>query len=118
MDSTPSEKQATETPPPYHGEPDRVGIKPQQRKFHDPDVTFEEYAYYAQRARAEEEDIPAPTLNWIKFLFGKKDDEGRHGVVVPPDEKLRRPSERALITDEEWTNASRAFRTAGWGACQ
>jgi hypothetical protein len=29
-------------------------IRPQQRKLHDPDVSFEEYHYYAQISRAEE----------------------------------------------------------------
>ena len=35
-----------------------TAIKPQQRALHDPDVTFEEYYYYAQQTRAEELNHP------------------------------------------------------------
>jgi hypothetical protein len=34
-------------------------ISPQQRLLHDPEVTFEEYHYYALKTRAEEDALAA-----------------------------------------------------------
>jgi len=116
-----------------------AGITPQQRLLHDPDVTFEEYHYYALRTRAEEDEL-------------ERNDTGKTGlrqVIFPPkstpafkdphatyaaesDSPERDPEKRSAaindlnlstkvnrmaITDTEWTNASRAFRTATWAAC-
>jgi hypothetical protein len=101
-------------------------IKPQGRKPHDPDVTFEEYYYYALRTREEEKTFESPKLNWRELVLRKKNahDDGNEGpgahlsqnptVVNNDNAKRTNPLE---ISDEEWTNASRAFRKGSWGAC-
>ena len=95
-------------------------IKPQMRKTHDPAVLFEEYNYYAHKAREEERTVEAPMTNWRALLSRKKqtsnnsDDAAAH---MPSEEELGSRANRLEITDEEWTNASRAFRTASGGAC-
>ena len=96
-------------------------IKPQHRKPHDPDVTFEEYYYYAQRTREEELTLEVPSLNWREIVLRKKNTHneisGDSGMYVSED-KLADTKNRLEITDEEWTNASRMFRTASTGACK
>jgi hypothetical protein len=96
-------------------------IKPQHRKPHDPDVSFEEYYYYAQRTRKEEMTLEAPSLRWREVLLRKKtvhnEINGDSGMYVSED-ILADTKHRLEITDEEWTNASRMFRTASWGACK
>lgn len=90
-------------------------IRPQARKPYDPDVTFEEYHYYAQRTREEEATYEAPKLSWRDFVSKKKP----HGVEESHLEaKDFNADHRLHISDEEWTNASRAFRSASWGACE
>ena len=94
--------------------------KPQARLLHDPAVTFEEYHYYARRTREEEKNLEAPKLRWREIINGKmvKDaqqiDGGAEGKV--PEVNFANEENRLQITDEEWTNASRAMRTASWGA--
>ncbi len=96
-------------------------IKPQYRKPHDPDVTFEEYYYYAQKTREEELTYEAPKIQWREFLSRKKTT---HTDVTDPHasgaEKItgNATDGRLEITDEEWANASRLFRTASTGACK
>jgi len=119
-----------EAPPEYS--PDTANgltyIKPQGRKPHDPDVTFEEYYYYAQKTREEEKTIEsAPRTNWREVLLRKK-AEVPHEVST--EEPGAQPStnltaadfanreNRLEISDEEWSNASRTLRTASWGACE
>ena len=105
-------------------------IKPQARKLHDSAVSFEEYHWYALRTREEERSLPAPRIDWREILLRKKptrdiaerDANGSNGPSDPgkqqvPTAKLVDSHQRADITDEEWTNASRAFRTASRGAC-
>jgi len=95
-------------------------IKPQDRKVHDPDVTFEEYHYYALRTREQQRTLEPPKLNWREILLRKKSTneiENEH-IHVYSDDKVTHGSKRVEITDEEWTNASRAFRTASTGACE
>lgn len=95
-------------------------VKPQQRKPHDNAVLFEEYYYYAQRTREEEKTLESPSLNWREFLSRKKNNadalhhDGNHEAQM---EVNANAAGKIEITDEEWTNASRAFRTASWGAC-
>lgn len=97
-------------------------IKPQMRKTHDPDVTFEEYHYYAIRTREEERTLEAPRTQWKSLLAKKKhvSGQGEHGAAanMPTEKDLASRANRLEITDEEWTNASRAFRTASAGACE
>ena len=97
-------------------------IKPQGRKPHDPAVTFEEYHYYAQRTRAEEAGIEPPKLNWREIVLRKKTghdvgNQERPGANLTA-ENFTSTAHRPEISDEEWTNASRMFRTASWGACK
>jgi len=119
--------------------PDIPGyIKPQQRLLHDPDVSFEEYLYYARKTRDEEDEIDRndPTRHKTRFrdiLFPPKRGPGADGAIIQmpdglnPEEQAKRRSSvnanlankatRAVVTDDEWKNASRALRTATWAAC-
>jgi hypothetical protein len=97
-------------------DPSFGGIKPQMRRIHDPNVTFEEYHYYAKQSRAEELTHP-PTGRETKLLsliFPSKSDGGVKKELVKGN--LANPEIRSHVTDEEWTNASRALRTATRGA--
>lgn len=102
--------------------------RPQMRALHDKSITFEEYHYYALLSRAEEEsnhrmgrNNGAETRGFLSTLIPGKgptsvaSDEGRHEAKIPT-ENLSVPDRRASVTDEEWTNASRAIRTATAGA--
>ncbi|KAL1964898.1 hypothetical protein VTN77DRAFT_6251 [Rasamsonia byssochlamydoides] len=114
----PSGDSSTDTPP----RPSTF-IKPQHRRLHDPDVTFEEYHYYALKTREEEKKTAAsasPTTTFWKTLFSghPKQDESENSA--PQKEltvNLADRANRLEITDEEWTNASRMMRTATAGAC-
>src|SRR3569833_57996 len=96
-------------------------IRPQHRKLHDADVSFEEYFYYAQKTREEERNLDKPKTAWRQLLTSKKKASGApdepmalhqdHGEL-----NLASRENRLQISDEEWTNASRAFRTASGGA--
>lgn len=109
-------------------------IRPQARKLHDPDVLFEEYHHYALQTREEERNLPAPKTKWRDIILRKKPDnevaehsDTSNGDGAGDPEKKFADSvgnvnfsnqERRLeITDQEWSDASRAFRTASWGAC-
>jgi hypothetical protein len=91
-------------------------IKPQHRKLHDTAVSFEEYHYYAKQTRVEEENHPRhgrETSLW-SLIFPSKSDAGVERQ--DPKRNFSNPNTRAIISDEEWTNASRALRTATRGA--
>jgi hypothetical protein len=108
---------------------------PVSRLLHDPSVTFEEYRYYAERTRAEENEAArteAPSKGILQVIFPTKSDTGVKPVYASPrrsdstangDEKkdasdaVPPQSYRLTITDAEWTNASRAMRTASGAAC-
>ncbi|KAH8690322.1 transmembrane amino acid transporter protein-domain-containing protein [Talaromyces proteolyticus] len=96
-------------------------VAPQARAPHDPNVSFEEYFYYAQGTREEEDNIESPKLNWREFLHPKKRitrQDARTDAPQSHDPKSPVGLENtAQISDEEWANASRALRTASWGAC-
>ena len=94
-----------------------IRIKPQARLIHDPDVTFEEYHYYALRTREEEKQLESPRLRWREILSptAKESDAGAVGKV--PEANFANEVTRLQITDEEWTNASRAMRTASCMLC-
>ncbi|KAJ5309609.1 uncharacterized protein N7443_002070 [Penicillium atrosanguineum] len=98
-----------------------VALRPQHRKLHDRSVTFEEYHYYAQRTRAEEDLLTEKETGVLSIIFPSKNDSG----VQPETKNVTRDAStmnissvenRRLITDEEWINASRALRTASRGA--
>lgn len=86
---------------------------PSQRKIHDSSVTFEEYHYFAQRTREEQKNYESPKLQWRQWLDSKKKD----GIEHTPDDKYDSGYYAGYtVSDKEWSDASRAFRTAGWGA--
>ncbi|KAK8009810.1 hypothetical protein PG990_008775 [Apiospora arundinis] len=91
-------------------------MKPQQRKLHDPTVTFEEYLHYAQQTRIEEASHPPvgrETKLW-SLIFPSKSDAG---VAQKEASGEKANPSSADVSDDEWTNASRALRTATRGAC-
>lgn len=97
--------------------------RPQMRALHDPNVSFEEYHYYAEQTRAEQDAIVAPkggSRNLLLMLTPKgpaQDDgyEKRRASLVPAV-NISNQERRATISDEEWTNASRSIRIATAGA--
>lgn len=95
----------------HHG-----GIRPQHRALHDTSVTFEEYNYYAQLSRAEEDTYTDhdKERGWLSLLIPSKSDgaELKDAANINTSDK----AVTATITDDEWTNASRALRTATRGA--
>lgn len=95
-------------------------IKPQHRHVHDPSVAFEEYHYYAKRTREEQKTYEKPKTNWREIVLRKKNEQqvAEQSGAKLTDDILANPNRRLEITDEEWTNASRAFRTTSWGACE
>ena len=107
--------------------PSRGAVRPQERKLYDHTVTFEEYVYYAAKARAEEEASRAdePKKHIKDVLFPSKGgsrvlDESYHGEKRRASfttTNLSNAEQRAHVTDLEWTNASRALRTASAAAC-
>ena len=107
------------SPPAYSNEVTSTSlIKPQAREPYDPNVTFEEYHYYAQKTREQELSLEPPVLN-VRRLFGRKSDAGDENefTTTLTEEDFTNRERRLLITDEEWKNASRSFRSASWGAC-
>ncbi|KAL9086648.1 MAG: hypothetical protein Q9159_004057 [Coniocarpon cinnabarinum] len=99
-------------------------IKPQARRLHDPDVKFEEYRYYALRTREEEKHLESPKLRIRQLLSRRttaeaasdRKDSASEPQPIPTELNLANRENRLHISDEEWTNASRALRTASWGA--
>lgn len=143
--ATPAEKRSTSLGE-LRSSSQAVAFRPQERRLHDPDVTFEEYMYYAAKSRAEEDasasaeaaeaETAAPARARTTFMDvflpsvrgGVRELKGvpaaadgttgtgtRAGVLL--DVNLSDPRVRAAISDEEWTNASRALRTATAAAC-
>lgn len=101
--------------------PDSGPIRPQLRQLHDPDVTFEEYYYYAQQSRAEELTHPPSghETKLLSLILPSKSDGGvqrAQGDEKEVNRNIFKRETRAHITDDEWTNASRALRTATRGA--
>ena len=94
--------------------------RPRERKLHDPDVTLEEYHFYARKTRDEEKSLEVPKTQWKKLISRKperradpdREDDTKFDTKV----NLADPNQTFQISDEEWTNASRAFRTASAGA--
>ena len=99
--------------------------KPQTRRLHDPNVSFEEYFYYAQQTRFEEEEENtrvAERRGIVDVIFpfrspksAERTDEKRRASLVPQI-NTSDDNQRAEISDEEWVNASRAIRTAAQGS--
>ena len=87
-------------------------IRPQARKLHDPNVSFEEYYYYAQKTREEQDGLEAPKIQIREIFAGKDKAHSSSGSSL----NLGNQQNRLQISDEEWTNASRSLRTASAGA--
>ena len=101
--------------------------------LHDRAVTFEEYRYFAEITRAEETrtaNTEPPSRGIMQTLFPTKSSKGVKQISTSPgsprssndekDEKeLINPDRQygLAVTDDEWTNASRAMRTASGAAC-
>lgn len=102
--------------------------RPQMRALHDPSVSFEEYYYFAQQTRAEEKEhhrlaSSGQSRGVLSTIFPSKSGTGveersekKIRDSLMPNTNTSDPTRRATVTDEEWTNASRAVRTATAGA--
>lgn len=98
------------------------------RNMHDSKVTFEEYLHHAKRTRADARfESQERSMNLFKDMkIGRKKQDGAAVALsdldsfegkemnVATDRKT--PPEYMAVTDEEWIQASRAARTATWGA--
>jgi hypothetical protein len=78
-------------------------------------VTFEEYHFYALRTREEQRHLEPPKWQ-VRTLFSKNKTAHLGAADTNGQKHHSEPRVGAVITEEEWSNASRAFRTAGWGA--
>ncbi|KAJ5176700.1 amino acid transporter [Penicillium canariense] len=97
------------------------GIRPQHRRLHDPTVTFEEYYHYAQKTREEEDTFGGKETGIMSIFFPSKNDSGVQQIAENGSKDATQinttdEASRMMVTDEEWTNASRALRTATRGA--
>ncbi|KAF9694088.1 hypothetical protein EKO04_007726 [Ascochyta lentis] len=90
-------------------------VRPQHRKLYDPSVSFEEYLYYAEKTRvdqkATDQDGGGQEVSLLKIMFPPKSSK----VVL--SEKMANlntniASQRAVVSNEEWINASKAMRNA------
>ena len=101
------------------------------RNLHDPNVTFEEYLHYAAITRADEaRDGGNHVMSILPGKYGRKRQTAAEepvGAISSKgafDEKTENPqvgiaASRApeySVSDAEWMQASRAARTATWGA--
>lgn len=99
---------------------------------HDPNVSFEEYLYYANWTRDYEKTLSTKgrgMSSLLSVLSGKKQEvvtsDAQAPVAAPAvqaqTEKDNKESAAAppdsfgIISDYEWHHASRAARTATWG---
>jgi hypothetical protein len=104
-----------------------AALHPSQRVPHDVNVSFEEYHYYAQKTRAEENasinrDVEKRTIV-DTILFRKKNTNilpSADENTIALTEKDAHEEQRAAhlpIDESEWNNASRLMRTATAGSC-
>ncbi|KAF2165710.1 hypothetical protein M409DRAFT_67077 [Zasmidium cellare ATCC 36951] len=118
------EKESPSSQPPEWSPAERPStyIKPQARKLNDPAVKLEEYYYYAQRTREIEKGYESPKLRWRQILSRKKearniqDEQDAEVAQNVTNVNFAKKENRIQISDQEWENASRALRTASWGA--
>ena len=100
--------------------------RPAIRKLHDPSVTIEEYMHYAAITRADDRNhIDTHTDDVLKVAgfkslnpFAKKREPAVATTTELSDKATAEssPDGRFVITEEEYIQASRAVRTATWGA--
>ena len=114
--------------------PDTEISRPVARKLRDPSITMEEYMHYASITRADSQHEAAFGANTYSFGklsfpgFSKKNEPPSAAITRDPqvvDEKSgggvaaessSPPISTFAIADEEYVHASRAVRTATWGA--
>lgn len=111
--------------------PEAGNSRPVARKLHDPSITMEEYMHYASITRADTQHEAAHGENTFAFgkpsLLNKKNTSSAPVTSEPHavDEKSGGAAGAAstspaistfAIADEEYIQASRAVRTATWGA--
>ena len=91
-------------------------IPPRLRKLHDTDVSYHEYKHYASLTREDQARLPKAKAgkNILAYLIPNLQKVEQEAFHVP-NVNLSDPSQRFHISDEEWTNASRAVRIATSG---
>ncbi|KAF2121933.1 oligopeptide transporter protein [Lophiotrema nucula] len=94
---------------------------PTAKRLHDTSVTFEEYVYYAKLEREYEKSLPesAPAGTSLRTILGRKQaiDHTASPVVAGSDKNDEKHAvQQPVVADEEWHQASRALKTATWGA--
>jgi len=92
-------------------------IAPRLRRLYDSKVSFQEYQYYAQLTRTEQENAPKSKAgkNLLAYLIPSLQRVEEQSYELS-NLNSSNPAVRVTITDEEWANASRALRTASAGA--
>lgn len=129
LDNTMSQKDVRESPTcnSSHEHPSSF-IPPSARAAYDKNVTLEEYIYYAKQTRKEEQvALPNPDKSngMIDQLLRRPSVEQSHSAGSPSDgvespsgihEKVNSEAStglgRAVISNDEWRDASRLMRTA------
>ena len=89
-------------------------IRPQHRKLYDSSVTFEEYAYYAKKTRADQlaqSSKQTAKVSLLRTIFPPKSSETALSQKMF-ELNTSKDSERTTVTDEDWINASKALRNA------
>lgn len=103
------------------------------RNLHDPNVTFEEYLHYAAISRADEarDGGGNHVMSILPGKYGRKHQTGTEEPVTALSSKGAFDKETEVsaqggtspsrapgytVEDAEWIQASRAARTATWGA--
>lgn len=85
-------------------------------RTHDSTVSFEEYRYYAEITRAEQDAANVPTTSSGEHgmfpSISLKDDSEKMSDTEASKDTL--PTNPHMISDDEWVTASRAIRTATW----
>ena len=100
--------------------------RPAIKKLHDPSITIEEYMHYAAITRADDRThVAVHTDDALKVAglkslnpFAKK-TQPTVATTTELNEKVvaeSSPDGRYVISEEEYIQASRAVRTATWGA--
>lgn len=90
-------------------------------RLHDPNVTFEEYYYYAKVSRAHPSEAPdapstAPRSGLSKYIPFRKGSVGVENSAVTDEKNEHGSPTWHNVSEEEFVQASRALRTATWGA--
>ena len=108
-----------------YGEAEAIS-RPAIQKLHDPNVSIEEYMHYAAITRSDDRNFDAPHTDTAMKVAGLKSlnpfAKKREPAVATTTELNEKaateasPDGRFIISEEEYIQASRAVRTATWGA--